>query len=449
MDEFAQTRQPDGLFDDDFTPIIIEPISKKGNPPSYQSPREHPKARPTAPKSFVKASDTNGVAPTADLIPKPPAAVRGDRSATGGINKPKLTETELSARLEQAKRNNARREEAHRLAEADEASFQEREAQASEKRRQEGAARKAMEVEREKNRLRKLGAQAGREWDEGKEDQSTSLPRGSQYRRGAHGGVLSGGGGLQDGNGDYAPRYPRSQDDLGRTNFVQRGGRGRGERSRGERGRGRRGGRGRGSDMRGGSGPQTHANQSSPPNIGVEKDFPSLPPSISPMSKTHPNITMPSAPKPAPTSQTVPISKSLTVKTPKTLFGSKSHPSTTTSSEAGSHKAGSSNAGSYKAGSSNAGSYKAGTPKTSPKPRSSSKGSTTSPQTNPASSRTSNVKPIDANLINTNMNYVNTTAAPAVAPANPRLGLDGASSPALVKQSWADQVEDKERKTGK
>lgn len=280
MDEFAQTREQDSLFDDDFTPIVTEPKTQKVAPQSHQSQRGQHKHPPSAPKPAAKAAESDEVFTITNLdhTPRPAAAVRGDRSATGGISKPKLTETELSARLEAAKLNNARREEAHRLAEADEASFQKREAQASQKRNDDGAARKAMEGEREKNRLRKLGARAGREWDEGKEDQHVDSREETQYRRDAPGGVAYSGGRQQDGNGEYTLK---DQDYTGRENFGQRGGRGRGDRSRGERGRGGRDGRERGGrGHEGGRAAQDNSSSNlgtAAPNMGAETDFPSLP----------------------------------------------------------------------------------------------------------------------------------------------------------------------------
>lgn len=193
MDEFAQTRQPDNLFDDDFTPISVEPAVQEA-----ASRRSHTKGRTFNPscnsRPMVKAADSEEVSKAPNTEPAS-RAVRGDRSATGGITKPKLTEEELSARLEAVKLNNARREAAHRLAEADEASFQKQEAQEIQKRKELGVAREAMEKEREKNRLRKLGAQAGREWDEGKEDEPIRPPGESQYRRSVHGGIAYSGGG--------------------------------------------------------------------------------------------------------------------------------------------------------------------------------------------------------------------------------------------------------------
>ena len=296
MDEFAQTRGADDLFDDDFTPIA-EPTTqnleaqqhspqrggRNGPTPQgrgYRHPSVNTKSRPPASEqnttpSQSSQSDTHPLHPSEvdQVTPfqqqpspqqqRPPTAVRGDRTATGGIAKPKLTEDELSARLAAAKLNNAKRAEAHRLAEADEASFQQREAQASQKRKEEGVARRAMNAEREKNRLRKLGQQAGREWDEGKEEQEAS--QGSQYRRGAHGGVAYDtvrGRGARNGY----------QDDGHNPVFDgRRGGQGPVERGRGDRARG---GRGRGEFNQGAHSRTTNATQKAP---DPEADFPALP----------------------------------------------------------------------------------------------------------------------------------------------------------------------------
>ena len=279
MDEFAQTRGADDLFDDDFTPIEapishsvelaspqqqsqLQPQSQPGgrkdratrghgNQASHQLRQPRQQSQPSLPET-VNPKNLNGSSeppsntqnsppqnetesePTPQLQqPKPPSAVRGDRTLTGGTLKPKLTEDELSARMAAAKLNNAKRAEAHRLAEADEANFQQREAQASQKRKEEGVARRMMNQERERNRMRKLGAQGGREWDEGKAEQVPE--RGSQYRRGAHGGVAYD---ATSPRGDYHDRQFNEIRER-REGFSPRGGgRGRGDRERGGRGRG-------------------------------------------------------------------------------------------------------------------------------------------------------------------------------------------------------------------
>lgn len=300
MDEFAQTRSPDDLFDDDFTPIDEPAVEEfiQPQPPSSRrgrndGPRSRGRGRPMQhhqqhnqstpskqlssdiPANSSAAGTTDGPTSTAeasttepDTTPKPSTAVRGDRSATGGTTKPKLTEEELSARLAAAKLNNAKREEAHRLAEADEASFHQREAQASQRRQEEGRARRLMDQEREKNRLRKLGAQGGREWDEGKEDQPSQDPRRSQYQRGAHGGT--------SGYQGFTSREVDSQQEenggFGGRGYVTRGRRGRGGRGSGRGGRGRGGFENRGGDLE----------MLKQPAPNTETDFPALPPTERP-----------------------------------------------------------------------------------------------------------------------------------------------------------------------
>ncbi|MCJ1291300.1 hypothetical protein MMC34_002843 [Xylographa carneopallida] len=326
IDEFAQTRQPDDLFDDDYTPIT-EPISQT-NPPaaprsSYPQQRArgnqvhgrgrggYPRsadnahnARPT-PKPAPNLTSTTTVprpaiaakagtsTPPADLTSittttassSPTTAaptsspVRGSRLQTGGVQKPKLTESELSARLAAARLNNAKREEAHRLAEADEASFQHREAQAREKRREEGLARRVMEGERERNRLRKLGARGGREWDEGKAPEEEKA-RGA--RRGMYGGVVGGisGGRGRGGEAGYAGRGRGISGENATENFHSTRGSFEGRRARG-RGRGDRGpGRGRNRGDFGGDGAGDHAGGVQQgvkkPAAFKEADFPAL-----------------------------------------------------------------------------------------------------------------------------------------------------------------------------
>ena len=295
MDQFAQTREPDNLFDDDFTPIsepIVQPIppaAPRHNTPQYR-PRGNPEQRqflrgsrqrgsapprrdpsrpqperipstpqdtsiqqppdsastPTAnppsdtdPSSSTTATnDESGQLPLGTpSAPKSPAAVRGNRLQTGGVQKPKLTEDELSERLAAAKINNAKREAAHAAAEADEASFLAREAHVQEKRREEGVRRREMEGERERNRERKLKGKGGREWDEGKEERFEEAVK-AYLKRGAYGGVVGGGAH----RGDL--ETPETFEEGGERGFRSRGrGRGRGRR-RGGPGRGRGEGRG-------------------------------------------------------------------------------------------------------------------------------------------------------------------------------------------------------------
>ena len=270
MDEFAQTRQPDDLFDDDFTPITettaetidsLHPLSSPeadSRPQTPQNPQRH-QTHPQRPEE--NGSTDAAQRPSIKAEVKPPQAVRGDRSATGGVLKPKLTEDELSARLAAAKLNNAKREEAHRLAEADEAEFQQREADEIQKRKQEGISRREMDREREKNRQRKLAVKSGREWDESKVEQEP-LPRSGGYFRGANGGYRGskGRGGHED-----IPRTDQSTSHV----YEHDDGRGRG-RGRGGR-RGLRSDRGR--EGRGGSASTVDRST----KIPTASDFPELP----------------------------------------------------------------------------------------------------------------------------------------------------------------------------
>lgn len=153
---------------------------------------------------------------------------------------------------------------AHARAEADQASFQEREKIAEEKRRQEHQNRRAMDNERERNRLRKLGAQTGREWDSEKREEDYN-PRGggSQYRRGMHGGVSG-----------YTRHGFENGSDSG-DNYRGRGRGGRGGRARGQRG-------GRGDHLASNGHNHTAATKTTTPSAPVisnDNEFPALPPS--------------------------------------------------------------------------------------------------------------------------------------------------------------------------
>ncbi|KAL3470757.1 hypothetical protein BJX99DRAFT_238858 [Aspergillus californicus] len=218
-----------------------------------------------APGDEVEDPSKEDAAAEAPRVP----AVRGDRSATGGVKKPKLTEEELSHRIAAAKENAAKKAAAHARAEADQASFMEREKVAEKKRREERQNRRVMDSERERNRQRKMNALGGREWDAEKPEEQFNSRGGGQFRRGMHGGVSgytrSGFEGSQPGE--------ESPDDNGQQ-YGHRG-RGRG------RGRGGRGGRGRGGHRdHYGEGPSDAPPQEKPaplPIITNETEFPSLP----------------------------------------------------------------------------------------------------------------------------------------------------------------------------
>jgi hypothetical protein len=159
--------------------------------------QDNPSTTDTTPATAMIPSDETSeiqTQPTATvpLGPRLPAAVRGDRSGTGGLKKAKLTESELSERLAAIRLKNASLEAAHARAEADEQNYRERETQAQiderEKLKKERQNRQQMIGERERNAQRKLKAMGGREWDLEKTEQEED--RGGRARRGAHGGVV-------------------------------------------------------------------------------------------------------------------------------------------------------------------------------------------------------------------------------------------------------------------
>ena len=280
MDEFAQSREDDDLFADEFepvtapsftideTPVPLAAEEKPANVPSNganpssqrngrkegqerrqrggrggggannglnasryapkteTAPAQAPAPESAAPPTTISTSEpaipppsTSNSAPASQNDePKPaeptPAiqptntrtpAVRGDRSATGGPAHKKLTEEELTLKLEKMAILNAQKAERHRLSEADQAAFQHREKELAKERREKAVAEKrnerVMEMERAKNRERKMKAQGGREWDSEKVESDIVDGRGrgrsSEFVRGGHGGVIRGrGGGL-------------------------------------------------------------------------------------------------------------------------------------------------------------------------------------------------------------------------------------------------------------
>ncbi|CAG7926514.1 unnamed protein product [Penicillium olsonii] len=326
IDQFAQTRGADDLFDDEIIPVsaeqqhtqteVIAPepeaeghdvhiaeasapekTPSRGDTPQRGRGGERGRGRRNRGKgnrggresdqkvsesSSRKKKQANGPAADArDTTPKPngtdeskeqpPVEEVNDEEAAGAdaqrVPAPKLTEEELSKRIAAAKENAVKKAAAHARAEADQASFVEREQEAAKKRREELAHRRAMDTERERNRQRKLKAQTGREWDSQKREEDYN-PRGggSQFRRGMHGGVSG---------------YARQDLDDSRTDGAA-------DNAAGPRGRGRggRGGRGRGSpraapadrssNNKGLSG-SMWADSPAEPVVNDQNEFPALP----------------------------------------------------------------------------------------------------------------------------------------------------------------------------
>ncbi|KAJ5646915.1 hypothetical protein N7490_003287 [Penicillium lividum] len=261
------------------TPVnVTEPkVSSDPAPVEAVDKRPEEKAQST-PDEESKKEATNG--PESQRVP----AVRGDRSATGGLRKAKLTEAELSKRMAAAKENAAKKAAAHARAEADQASFMEREQVAAKKRREELASRRVMDKEREQNRQRKLKAQTGREWDsEKREDDYNPRGGGSQFRRGMHGGV----------SGVVRRDFDGAADDSAHVTP----GRGRGRGGRGGRGRGPS----RGSHERSSSNQSNHK-ESKTPVVNDEADFPSLPAGKTPVME---KPAAPAVVKPPPSMETL------------------------------------------------------------------------------------------------------------------------------------------------
>lgn len=214
MDDFAQTRGADDLFDSEIV-----------------APPQPPPAAPTEPRSQVASRGSSGGGGGRGLwargahqgrgggertspgenkegpqqksgenaIPQKPA----DRTLSGGVKKPKLTEEELAERMARIKLNNERLTERRRKAEEDESTFQtqelaRKEADAAKRiaeRKKKAVAdrdRRELDNERERNRQRKLKAVQHREWDVEKKEEDYN-PRGynPRFRRGAHGGVAA------------------------------------------------------------------------------------------------------------------------------------------------------------------------------------------------------------------------------------------------------------------
>lgn len=153
--------------------------------------------------------------------------------------------------------------EKHVKSQADEESFNAREAVAAQRRKEDRVNRVQMMGEREKNRQRKLKAVGGREWDMEKNQEDFAGDDGRRARRGAHGGIT--GDGPTSSGGDWQIKGAAGR---GGSEDSPRG-RGRG-RGRGEgRGRGR-GGPGNGNSER----PQKEKAIQAPPSAS---EFPDLP----------------------------------------------------------------------------------------------------------------------------------------------------------------------------
>lgn len=301
MDDFATTQAEVDLFDDEFIPASEETVpipvptrpareghlswhrNNKGYENGQAGNAYRPSDRQMATENVTAAMEPPTENPT-DLRPRnkiteprEPVAVRGDRSGTGGVKKPKMTEEELTERMEKMKLISEQRAKQHDKQEADKAAQSKLEKLNQQKYAVELKATREQDMERAKNQQRKLRAQGGREWDSEKQE-SDIVDRGrgssSQYSRGAHGGVPARRG---LGSSRFADDAEANDDQGGY--FQGRDNRGRGER-RG--GRGPRGGRGRG-----GRGGLTATSSPSVPPTDSTEAFPSLPTAALPSKTTN------------------------------------------------------------------------------------------------------------------------------------------------------------------
>ncbi|KAI0995381.1 hypothetical protein K3495_g12801 [Podosphaera aphanis] len=145
---FAQSRQDDDLFADEYDQSS-----------SFQTP--DPKIQTESIQSPGSNSDNRHT-----------KKGRGDRSLTGGLSKVRLTDAELSAKLEKMRIINAAKLEKHLLQAADQAAFEFRDEELVKetcKKERERVQRLEMEKERMKNRERKIKSISRREWDVGKD----------------------------------------------------------------------------------------------------------------------------------------------------------------------------------------------------------------------------------------------------------------------------------------
>jgi hypothetical protein len=232
--------------------------------PSPSSPPPSDPSSTLIQSTSSSEATTDTVAPP-NPVPQPPSrptAVRGDRHLTGGPAHKKLTEEELSEKMERMKVLNAQKAERFRLSEQDSAAYARREKEMEKKRVEEQKNSRAMDMERAKNRQRKLQAQSRREWDSEKLESDIvdgrSRGRSSEYVWGGDGGVIRG-------SGLSASRYATADDESAERGFQTSRGRGGGFEIRG---RGNRGGRG-GGGARGGK-------PKSPASVPGPEDFPEL-----------------------------------------------------------------------------------------------------------------------------------------------------------------------------
>ncbi|KAG9256734.1 uncharacterized protein F5Z01DRAFT_486129 [Emericellopsis atlantica] len=315
MDDQFGGRTDDDLFYDDFEPVESETVIISEQPPvtpaPTRSPAPVPVSRPQkspskpvqglsssrfadspeppeqtispvdAPAEPAEAAPPAASGPPSDAPTAPKKHQKGNgrnhknheyRAGSGANPRQKLTEDELSAKMQHMKLLNAEKERKFERASQDEKQHAEsyargmeearkRRKEAEERRKRTEETQRKLNDEREKNRERKLkamGAKEGGSWDEGKVEQLEEERR--RGFKGANGGVRGtrrGGLGNSRFAEDDAPDVDR---------FLEERSRGRG-RGRGGRGRGGRGGR---------DSPANERAPTKPQAVPTTEDFPAL-----------------------------------------------------------------------------------------------------------------------------------------------------------------------------
>lgn len=255
---------------------------QKQSPPKQPSPQPPATKAPPAPKGKkgAAAAPANDDVASVAATPGQNTTAKPDvRSRSGANPRQKLTDAELTEKLEKMKLLSAEKARKFEKAEKDQKQHEEayargmeearkQKAEMAERRRINEEQRRKLEEERNKNRERKLKAMSMKEggWDEGKAADTEEESR--RPFRGSNGGVRGaksaglGGSRFAKSSEEEKPSADRFLDDGGR-----RGGRGRG-----------RGGNGRG---RGGRGGLDGSNRDKSPvnsqHALSKDDFPSLP----------------------------------------------------------------------------------------------------------------------------------------------------------------------------
>lgn len=268
-------------------------------PAARQPPASNNNNTNPPPPSSNSQSNSSGPAAPESAATNPPEKYDPKTRLQSGVNpRTKLTDEELTAKMEKMRILSAEKTRRFEQAQRDESDHRialarsieetrKRRAAEDEKRRRGEEDRRRMDEERARNRERKLQAMGQKEggWDEGKEERLAEEDR--RGFRGANGGIRG-----TKNVGLTGSRFAVDDSPDDRRDFAgDRGSRGRG-RGRGNM-RGGRGGRGTLFDADAGSGRNDGATRNTAPRQNPSKpavmskdDFPALPPAAPPAATT-------------------------------------------------------------------------------------------------------------------------------------------------------------------